>query len=162
MERKAGVLLTKDALLQRNYFKEMVRLRGLSSQYQYPLSNKDYNLQGELTSNYSEPQEVWVILNENIDQKTSRKLGWNAELVSSMILISVPYDLENLQVGCLFTLPSAIDDGKDRLFRVAEMLTVQLYPASITCSVVPEYETEIESPLTKDFTVTNFNLLREG
>ena len=130
--------------------------------YQYPLLDKDYSTQGALESRYSAPQEVWCILNENIDQRTSRKLGWNAEQLDSMVLLSVPYDLEQLQVGCLFTLPSAIDDGKDRLFRVIEMLTVQLYPASVTCRIVPEYETEVQKAEVQDFTMSTFNLLREG
>ena len=144
MERRTGVLVNKDTLLQRKYFMEMARLRGIESSYRYPLKDKTYSTQGELVSHYSEPMEIWCILNENIDQRTRRKLGWNAEQVESLMLISVPYDTPNIQVGALFTIPAAIDTAKDRLFRVIEMSTVQLYPASITCRIAPEYETEVE------------------
>lgn len=162
MERKAGVLLTRDALLHRKYFNEFCRLRGISSMYQYPLKDKTLTTQGEMETRYSKPQEVWCILNENVDQKTMVKLGWNAEQVDSLILLSVPYDLPELQSGCLFTIPAGIDNAKDRLFRVVDMSTVQLYPASVTCRIMPEYQTEIEKAELKDFKTSSFNLLREG
>ncbi len=75
MERKAGVLINRDTLLHRKYFKEFARLRGISSQYQYPLQDKDLSTQAELVTRYSAPQEVWCVLNENIDQATSQRLG---------------------------------------------------------------------------------------
>lgn len=75
MERKAGVLINRDALLHRRYFKEFARLRGISCKYQYPLKDKDLSTQAELISRYSAPQEVWCVLNENLDQKTTNKLG---------------------------------------------------------------------------------------
>lgn len=162
MERRTGVLVNKDTLLQRKYFLEMARLRGFESSYRYPLRDKTYSTQGELVSHYSAPQDVWCVLNENVDQRTRRKLGWNAEQLDSLMLISVPYDLEGIQVGALFTIPSAIDTAKDRLFRVIEMSTIPLYPASITCRIAPEYETEIEKAELKDFKTSTFNLLREG
>ena len=162
MKARQGLLINRDTLLQRNYFREMCRLRGFESQYKFPLRDKDYSTQGELISRYSEPQPVWCILNDITDQKTARKLGWNAEQLDSLLLLSVPYDLPELQVGALFTVPSAVDDGEDRLFRVIEMSTVQVYPASVTCRIAPEYETEVEKTEVKDFTTTSFNLLREG
>ena len=162
MKGKSGLLVNKDTLLQRKYFKEFARLRGFSSLYCYPLKDKEYNTAGELVSHYSTPQEVWCILNEINEQSTARKIGWNAELTESLMLLSVPYDLEHIQVGCLFTIPAAIDDADDRLFRVIEMSTVQLYPASITCRVAPEYRTEVERAELNNFKTTTFNLLREG
>ena len=75
MKQKAGVLLNHDALLHRNYFKEFARLRGISCQYQYPLKDKDLSTQGELISRYSAPMEVWCVLNENLDEKTTNRLG---------------------------------------------------------------------------------------
>ena len=164
MKHKVGVLINKDTLLQREYFKEFARLRGFESEYQYPLpESKRYSTQGEeIRANFSTPQPVWCILNDITDQKTARKLGWNAEQLDSLLLLSVPYDLPELQVGALFTVPSAVDDGDDRLFRVIEMSTVQIYPASITCRIAPEYETEVEKTEVRDFTTTTFNLLREG
>ena len=76
--------------------------------------------------------------------------------------LSVPYDLPELQVGALFTIPAGIDEADDRLFRVAEMSNIALYPASITCRIMPEYETQVEKSELRDFKTTTFNLLREG
>ena len=59
--------------------------------------------------------------------------------------IHVDYDLPGLQNGALFIVPSGLDDGKGRLFRVVKMVTEIVYPASITCEIVPEYEDDFES-----------------
>lgn len=75
MRGKSGLLVNKDTLLQRKYFMEMARLRGFSSLYRYPLKDKEYSTQGELVSRYSEPIEVWCVLNEINEQKTARKIG---------------------------------------------------------------------------------------
>jgi len=82
--------------------------------------------------------------------------------VDKASMISVPYDLENLQVGCLFEIPSAFDNTPGRKFRVAEMSAVMIYPASITCKLVLEYENTMEKAEVELFNNSNFNLLNEG
>ena len=75
MDRDYGILISPPVELQRRYFKEMVTLRGVFCKYQYPLQNKQYTTQGELDTSYSDPVKVGCIFNENIDQKTAKKLG---------------------------------------------------------------------------------------
>lgn len=77
MKARQGLLVNKDTLLQRKYFREMARLRGFESEYQYPLpESKRYTTQGEeIRANFSTPQNVWCILNDITDQKTAQKLG---------------------------------------------------------------------------------------
>ena len=161
MEKDYGKLVQPNVQLQRRYFNEMVTLRGVFCEYQYPLQNKQYTTQGELDTSYSEPLRVGCIFNENIDQKTAKKLGWNSELQDQASLISVPYDLENLQVGCLFKIPSAFDNTQGRKFRVVEMSAIAIYPASITCRLVQEYETNVERADTELFVNSDFNLLNQ-
>lgn len=161
MEKDYGRLVQPNVQLQRRYFNEMVTLRGVFCEYQYPLQNKQYTTQGELDTSYSDPLRVGCIFNENIDQKTAKKLGWNAELQEQASLISVPYDLVNLQVGCLFKIPSAFDCTQGRKFRVVEMSAIPIYPASITCRLVPEYETTVEKAETQLFVNSDFNLLNQ-
>ena len=48
MREDYGLLVNPDIKLQRSYFKEMVKLLGVITKYQVPLSDKKYNLQGEL------------------------------------------------------------------------------------------------------------------
>lgn len=159
MNNNYGILNQPDIKLQRNYFNEMVNLRGVFCSYQFPLQNKQYTTQGELATSYSEPKKVGCIFNENIDQRTQKKLGWNSELQTEVSIISVPYELENLQVGCIFGIPSAYDNTEERLFRVVEMSAIPAYPASITCRLVPEYKTQMEFSDTEMFVNSNFNLL---
>lgn len=161
MNSSYGILHQPNIKLQRGYFQEMVNLRGVFCDYRYPLSDKHYTTQGELESNYSESIKVGCIFNEHIDAKTQKKLGWNAELQEEVSIISVPYDLEGIQTGALFSIPSPFDDTPNRLFRVVELSAIPAYPASITCRLVPEYETTVSQASTHVFTNSDFNLLNQ-
>lgn len=140
MNEKYGRLLAPDAKIQRQYFKEIVSLYGIQVVYRAPRAGKHYTTYSEIDSNYYEPQMVGCLFDEHPTQKTLKKMGWTSELQEDSSLISVPYDLEGLQVGALFMIPSALDTGRARLFRVKMMSTIMIYPASITCEIVPEYE----------------------
>lgn len=161
MNSPYGLLINqKDILLQRTYFNELVTLLGVQVKHRAPKPNKTYTTYGEIDSSYFSPQEVGCIFADHIDQRTMKKLGWNAELMTDAAVISVPYDLEGIQQGSLFYIPSAFDNTKDRLFRVVEISSIMIYPASLTCKLVPEYETTVSTNLLthkKD----SFNLLRE-
>lgn len=156
-----GILLNAQNLeLQRFYFKECVRLQGIYVVYQAPRKDKHYNEQSEIVSNYYDPEKVGCLFNEHPNQYTLKKLGWVSELNDQPAIISVPYDLHNLQQGALFTIPSAIDGAEGRTFRVVEMSTIMIYPASITCKLVPEYTNELASNLVKQFKQNNFTLMK--
>ena len=136
-----GLLLHEDDIkLQRNWFIEMCNLIGANVIYRANRPNKTWTTYAEIESNYYEPILAPCIFNEFPDQQTMKKLGWVSELDENASIISVPYDLTNLQVGALFIIPSAIDKSKGRLFRVIKLSTIMIYPASITCALVPEYE----------------------
>ena len=70
-----------------------------------------------------------------------------AELQEGSSVIHVPYDLPDLQVDALFEVPSGLDDGKGRLFRVISMSNIMIYPASISCEIALEYESNDEQRL---------------
>lgn len=160
MTSNYGLLLNKeDILLQRNYFNELVTLLGVKVKHRAPRPDKHYTTYAEIQGNYFEEQEVGCIFSEHLDQKTMKKLGWNAELTTDASVISVPYDLDGLQQGSLFYIPSAFDNTKDRLFRVVEISSIMIYPASLTCRIVPEFENTFSNNLF-DHTRNSFNLLR--
>lgn len=141
MNSDYGILLReKDIKLHRKYFKEMVKLVGIIVKYRACRPDKHWTTYAEIDSNYAEPIPVGCIFNEHLDQKTMKKLGWVTELDSQASIISVPYDLPALQVGALFVVPSGLDCAKGRLFRVTEISNIAIYPASVTCVIVPEYE----------------------
>lgn len=160
MTNKYGLLLDqKDILLQRTYFNELVTLIGVQVKHRAPRPDKHYTTYSEIQSNYFEPEVVGCIFSEHLDQRTMKKLGWNAELTSDAAVISVPYDLNGLQQGSLFYVPSAFDNTSDRLFRVVELSSIMIYPASLTCRLVPEYENTFSDNL-MDYKRNSFNLLR--
>ena len=158
---KYGLLLNNDIKLHRGYFDEMIRLLGIQVIYRAPLPDKHYTTYAEIESNYAEPVLVWCIFDEHPTQQTLKKMGWVAELQQNSSFIHVPYDLPNLQQGALFIVPSGLDNAKGRLFRVVSMSTSMVYPASITCEIVPEYENTYVPETNDDYTHSTDNLLNE-
>lgn len=162
MENKdTGLLLDKQNItLQRKYFEELVRLKGINLIYRAPRENKSYNGYGELDAFFYEPKVVGCIFEDHPTQWTMKKLGWDSELQEDVSIIHVPYDTPKLQSGALFVVPSGLDNAEGRLFRVLRMSTISVYPASVACQIAPVWDNSFEeSQLNhKD---NNFNLLKE-
>lgn len=159
MENKYGLLLNGDIRLHRSYFVEMTKLLGIQVIYKAPLSDKHYDLYGNIESNYDDGKLVGVIFDEHPTQQTLKKLGWVSELQDRSSIIHVPYDLEGLQQGALFIVPSGLDDGKGRVFRVVKITTGIVYPASITCEIIPEYENSFNKAAAEDYHDASMTLL---
>ena len=161
MTSNYGLLLNRDdILLQRSYFNELVTLLGVQVKHLAPRPGKSYTTYAQIQSNYFEPEQVGCIFSEHLDQRTMKKLGWNAELTTDASVISVPYDLTGLQQGSLFYVPSAFDNTQERLFRVVEISSIMIYPASLTCRIVPEFE-DTYSNSQSEYKHTSNNVLRE-
>ena len=142
-----GILINKDIKLHRSWFKQMVALHGINCKYRAPLKNKEYDIHGDLQTSYQPEMIVGCLFVEHPDQKSLKKAGWVAELQEGSSIIHVPYDLPDLQVGALFEVPSGLDNGKGRLFRVMSMSNIMIYPASIACEIALEYESNDEQHL---------------
>lgn len=158
MDDKYGVLLTPDIKLHRQWFNEMVKLLGIQVIYRAPKPDKHWTTFTELESNYECPLKIGCIFEEHPTQKTMKKLGWDSELQQEASIIHVAYDTPRIQVGSLFIIPSGLDCTVGRLFRVVEMSVSIVYPASVTCKIVPEWENNY-SPNLNEFQHTSFNLL---
>ena len=155
-----GLLLNKDIKLHRWEFIQMCKLLGIKCQYRAPIdSYKNFNLHGDLDAHYYPAKDEMVIFEDHPDQKTLKKHGWVAELQENSSMIHVRYDLEGLQVGALFAIPSGLDTGAPRWFRVIAMQNIMIYPASIACEVAPEYEDTDEPVTIHDFKNSTNNLL---
>lgn len=140
-QKNYGLLLDEKAIkLHRLYFEEMCKLIGANVIYRAVRPGKKWTQYAEINANYYEPVVLGCIFNEFPDQRTMKKLGWVSELDENASLISIPYDTPNIQVGALFIIPSAFDNAKGRLFRVTRISSIMIYPASLTCELVPEYE----------------------
>ena len=87
-----------------------------------------------------------------------KKLGWVAELQENSSLIEVPYDLEHLQIGASFIIPSGLDNAKGRVFKVINMQSSAVYPVSIICEIAPVYEDTFDRKLLQH-TDNNMNIL---
>lgn len=158
---KYGILLNSNAKLHRQYFREACKLLGIWVLYRAPKPDKHYTNYAEIESNYFPPLLVGCMFHEHPDQRTLKKIGWVSELQDNASLIEVDYDLVGLQQGALFIIPSGLDDGKGRLFRVVSIANSMVYPASVTCEIVPEYYNDVQPETVFDYTESDFNLLNE-
>lgn len=156
-----GLLLNeKNIKLHRMWFKQMTDLIGIKVGYRAPTPDKHYTNYTEIKSNFDKIKMVGCIFEDHPEQQTLKKLGWAAELQENASLIHVPYDLEGLQQGAIFLIPSALDHTRGRVFRVSKLSTIMIYPASITCEIVPEYEDTYTDAL-DTFQHSSFNLLNQ-
>ena len=160
IENKYGLLLNGDIKLHRQWFKEMVKLHGINVIYRAVKPGKKWTSYAELDTNFESPTLEGCIFDEHPTQQTLKKMGWVSELQESSSIIHVRYDLPNIQVGCLFIIPSGLDNAQGRVFRVTKLTNSIVYPASITCELVPEYENTFNESL-HDFTYNDFTLLEE-
>lgn len=160
IESKYGFLLSPDIKLHRRYFKEMCKMLGINVLYKSLKKGKKWTNYGEVNANYNDSILIGCIFNEHPDQQTLKKIGWVTELEENASIIHIPYDTPDIQVGCLFYIPSGIDEGKARLFRCTKIANIMVYPASIACEIIPEYENTYSTGL-NDFTHSSFNLLNE-
>ena len=142
-----GILINKDIKLHRAWFKQMTALHGINCKYKAPLKNKEYDNHGDLQTGYKPEIIVGCLFEEHPDQKSLKKAGWVAELQEGSSIIHVPYDLPDIQVGALFEVPSGLDACKGRVFRVISMSNIMIYPASISCEIALEYESNDEQHL---------------
>ena len=133
--------------LHRSWFKQLLALHGINCKYRAPLSNKTYDSLADLTTDYKPEITVGCLFEEHPNQKSLKKAGWVAELQEGSSIIHVPYDLPDLQAGALFCVPSGLDNGKDRTFRVISLSNIMIYPASIACEIALEYESNDEQHL---------------
>jgi hypothetical protein len=160
IKNRYGTLLNADIKLHRQWFKEFVRLHGINVIYRAVKEGKKYTNYAELDTNFESPLLEGCIFDEHPTQQTLKKMGWMSELQESSSIIHVRYDLPGIQQGCLFIIPSGLDNAKGRLFRVVKLTNGIVYPATITCEIVPEYESTFdESSHNHDY--SSFNLLEE-
>lgn len=142
-----GLLITKDIKLHRSWFKQMTALHGINCKYRAPLESKDLDVHGDLQTGYKPAILVGCLFEEHPDQKSLKRAGWVAELQEGSSIIHVPYDLPGLQAGALFDVPSGLDDGNSRTFRVISLSNIMVYPASISCEIALEYTSNDEARL---------------
>lgn len=157
---KYGSLLHPEMKIHRQYFREMCKLIGIYVLFRAPKEDGcKYTTYGEIDTHYEEPKLVGCIFDDHPNQQTLKKLGWMSELDGNSSLIHVDYDLEGLQQGALFIIPSGLDDGKGRLFRVVKMTNSAVYPSSITCEIVPEYIDNFNEVTDYGFNSDDLNIL---
>ena len=161
--RDTGLLLDKANIeLYRAWFNQMVELLGINVLYRAPRKkDKTYDLHGELDTLYCEPIMVGSVFEEYTNQKTMKKLGWNAERDETHPTIQVAYDVPGLESGGLFIIPSGLDNAEGRVFKILDMHTAPVFPFCVVCKLGPVLKSDFERSQLTDFTHTDFNVLND-
>lgn len=152
----------RDAKLFRKWFDEMCHLQGIKVIYRRvddELYDK-YSDYGEIKEETGKPIEVWVMFEEYPKQKTMRKLGWNTEALDSCPIMHVPYDLPDLQRGCVFVIQSGVDSSEVRLFKVLELENDAIYPYAMACKLGPILKSDFDRSKL-DHTNNNFSVFKD-
>ena len=161
MGQKYGQLLNQNIKLHRQYFREMCKLLGIYVIYRAPRPDKSYTTYAELDSCFEPPILTGCIFDEHPTQQTLKKMGWVSELQENASIIHVDYDLPNLQQGALFIIPSGLDNAEGRVFRVVKLTNSIIYPASVACEIVPEWEDTFVPETAYDYSHSSINLIAE-
>lgn len=132
-----GMLIRDSALLQRKYFKEMVKLVGCSAAYQW-VTDKNFTIHSEKNFKFSDPVRINLILDENPTIETLNTYGWLSELGDTLPIIAhLPYDIPNLIVGCRITLATTKGTNRPRIFDITKIGSNLEYPDSYTVALAP-------------------------
>lgn len=146
----ARSLISQDAEIFREYFKECLEMYGIPALFFQPkedICQKKFTTLGEMKNLYYDPIETQVLFEATPKVQTLRKLGWVTELDKEQPIVHVDYDLPGIARGAVFKIkdPLSVTDG--RLFRVTKMSVGILYPASISCQIVAVLGKEPEETL---------------
>lgn len=147
-----GMLIRGSALLQRKYFKEMVKLVGCSVAYQW-VTDKNFTIHSEKNFKFSDPVRINLILDENPTIETLNTYGWLSELGDTLPIIAhLPYDIPNLIVGCRITLATTKGTNRPRIFDITKIGSNLEYPDSYTVALAPVLD---QFPQRNQYTLVN-------
>ena len=147
-----GMLIRDSALLQRKYFKEMVKLVGCSAAYQW-VTDKNFTIHSEKNFKFSDPVRINLILDENPTIETLNTYGWLSELGDTLPIIAhLPYDTPNLIVGCRITLATTKGTNRPRTFDITKIGSNLEYPDSYTVALAPVLD---QFPQRNQYTLVN-------
>lgn len=134
----AKSLLQNDLEIQRYYFNDACDFYGISARYYQVKPGMRWTVAGEMKANFYDPVRTKLIFDQVPKVSTLKKLGWVTELdQDSHPLVHLQFDLSGLQVGCVIEIKDPLTVDKGRLFRITKMSTGIIYPASVTCQLVP-------------------------
>lgn len=159
-------LIGEDIKLWRKRYDEALNLRGIPTQYQYPLM-ADSNDHGEpVVEAYSDIIDTFVFFEGNPQIKTFKRYGWVVENDSSLpFLIHCSFNLPHVQKDSVFRIGGQYSEVPDRIFRVTEISYDMQAPDHIVCQIVPIYDNQIvgytDNEVKNKFDKSNYFLKQE-
>lgn len=148
----SAMLVRNDALRFRQYFKEAVKLVGLSVAYQW-VTKQEYTIHSEKNFEYSQPIRMDIILDENPTIETLNTYGWLSELGDTLPIIAhIPFNTPNLKVGCRITLATIKGTDRPRIFEITKIGSNLEYPDSYTVALAPVLD---QFPQRNQYTLVN-------
>ena len=147
-----GLLIREDARLYRGFFREMVKLIGISVGYQYVVEKK-MTIHSEDNSVLSAPIRMNILFDENPSVDTLNRLGWLSEIGEDKpIIINLPYNTPKLTVNARIMVESIDGTPRPRVFRITKIKSDLEFPDAYTCAIVPVYD---QYPQRNQYTLVN-------
>lgn len=136
-----GLLNRNDSLLYRRYFREMVKLIGISVGYQY-IVEKKMTIHSEDNSTFSAPIRLDILFDENPTIHTLNRLGWVSEINEEQkpIIANLPYNTPNLTINARIIAESTDGTPRPRVFRITKIVSDFEFPDAYTCAIVPIFD----------------------
>lgn len=135
-----GLLNRKDAVMQRQYFSEMVKLIGQSVGYQY-ITERKMTIHSEEDNKFSLPIRVDVLFEENPSIDTLNRIGWVVELNDQKpIVVYLPYDTPELTVGARLIIETVAGTNRPRVFSITKIASDLEYPDAYACVITPVFD----------------------
>lgn len=130
-------VLQNDLLIFRRHAEEVLDLYGIPARYYQPKPGHHWTVAGEISANYFDPIPTRVLFDQVPTVSTLKKLGWVTELDTGASLIHVAYNTPGIAFGALYEVKDPLTPDTGRLFRVTKLSVGILYPAMVTCQIVP-------------------------
>ena len=130
-------ILQNDLTALRYYMEEMLDMYGVPAKYYQIKPGHKFTVAGEISAHYFNPTNCKVLFDQVPKISTLRKLGWLTELDQAASLIHIAFDTAGIAFGALYEIKDPLTPDSGRLFRVTKMQTGIIFPAFITCQIVP-------------------------
>ena len=154
-----GLLTQGDAKAFQSWFNEMVKLRGISVKYMYPVT-EELTIYNEIHPGFSEGMDLDIIFEDNPKVQTLKSIGWVSEKPDDKPYIaSLPFNTPYLQTKARIFIPPIGQAIPGRWFEVTSIHCNLEYPECYVCVLVPVFEQERKDT---DYDQTNFNKIDDN
>ena len=139
-----GLLVGEDSKLFRSFFKELCKLRGISIDYIYPVT-EETSIHGQIFPEFSSIFNIDIIFESTPKIKTLKNYGWVSEDKSDKPYVAYfPYDTPHIQTKARCKLYPIGSEKDGKWFEIRDINESIEFPDAYICRLAPVYISEKE------------------